>query len=250
MIVVSPFRPFPPESREHRELGPFDWVAALRLLRASVRHTCRCETYALTDVDTDLAVPMIQVETTERRLMLWIVEACLRYLESDAFTEDTILLSPDVLVFQDLRGHFRGDLTVVVRLEEKHAGWPLINVAQWWPRQSRAKLVAFYEAILERARTLPEAVITWGADTEPMAHLLAPLAEGFVERQVAGQTLRVQMLPARTCLRTMSSKAIEALQSDQAVKWPSVPIIDCRSFRKRHMAQYFAATLGQRGVAA
>ena len=44
MRVVSPFRPFPAESDPHRALGPFDWVEALRMLRASVLQACDCET--------------------------------------------------------------------------------------------------------------------------------------------------------------------------------------------------------------
>lgn len=249
MKVVSPFRPFPPESREHLELGPFDWIEALRLMRASVRRACHCEAYALTDVDTDLPVPMIQVETTERRLMLWIVDVCLRYLESDAFDQDTLLLSPDVLCFSDVSGYFRGDFSVVVRLEEKHADWPLFSVAQWWPVRSRAALIALYRAVLERAKTLPESVIVWGADTEPLVHLLSPLTEGMVRRRVNGHTLAVHMLPGRSMLRPLSSGAIASLEAGTPVKWPSVPLVECRSFRKRYMARYFAETIGKRVAA-
>lgn len=250
MKIVSPFRPFAPESREHHELGPFDWIEALRLMRASVQYSCGCEAYALTDADTDLPVPMLQVETSERRLMLWIVEVCLRYLESPHFDQDTILLSPDVLAFSQLRGYFGGDLSVVVRLENKHAGWPLMNVAQWWPVRSRAKLVSLYEAVLERARTLPEDVIVWGADTEPLVHLLSPLTPGVVRRPVGGHTLAVRMLEAKEVLRAMSSSAIQQLETVGRGKWPTVPLIDCRGPRKHYMARYFAATIGARPVPA
>ena len=58
--VVSPFRQFVPESEPHRELGPFDWVDALRMLGASVSRSNGVETLALTDVDTDLPVPSLQ----------------------------------------------------------------------------------------------------------------------------------------------------------------------------------------------
>ena len=57
MRVVSPYRPFVPESGSHQALGPFDWVGALGMLRTSVRVACGCETYALTDVDTTLPGP-------------------------------------------------------------------------------------------------------------------------------------------------------------------------------------------------
>jgi hypothetical protein len=60
MKIVSPFRPFPPESSAHRKLGPFDWVGALQMLGTSARASCDCATFALTDVDTDLPVPAYQ----------------------------------------------------------------------------------------------------------------------------------------------------------------------------------------------
>jgi hypothetical protein len=80
--VVTPFRPFEPESREHLELGPFDWIGAIGMLRASVERSCHCETVAVTDVDTTLPGPTFQYATTHRRLMLWILDVSLRYLES------------------------------------------------------------------------------------------------------------------------------------------------------------------------
>jgi hypothetical protein len=70
--VVSPYRPFVPESQAHQLLGEFDWVAALRMLRVSVTKAMGCDTVAITDVDTDLPGPTFHYETKERRLMLWI----------------------------------------------------------------------------------------------------------------------------------------------------------------------------------
>lgn len=246
MKVVSPFRPFQAESTVHQELGAFDWVEALRLMRASVQHSCDCEAYALTDVDTDLPVPMIQVETTERRLMLWIVEVTLRYLESPFFDQDTVLISPDVLVFKQLSACFTGgDLSIIVRLEPKFQAWPFMSVAQWLPVRSRAVLVALYQEVLAIARSLPEDVVVWGADSEPLRQLLEPAESGLVDRTVAGRPFRVHMLPSTHYLRALSSKAMQRIDAGAPAKWPSAALIDCRAHRKRYMARYFAATIGQ-----
>lgn len=216
MKVVSPYRPFAPESPAHLRLGPFDWIGALEMLRVSVRRTCACETFAITDVDTALSVPNYQYVTTERRLMLWILDVSLRYLQSDDFDQDTVLVSPDTLIRGDLGRWFTGsDLGVLTRQTPKFVHKPILNGVQWWAHHGKARLIAFYTDALDLAKTLPEALLRWGADTEPFVRLLEPIQFGAVYRK----DLRVQFI-------------------DSSRLRPQV-IVDFKGQRKREMAAYF-----------
>lgn len=243
MKIVSPYRPFPRESIEHQHVGPFDWIAALRLLRASVRRSCRCETYALTDVDTVLPVPAHTYATTERRLMLWILEVSLRYLESPDFDEDTVMISPDMLVYGDLRpGFVDSDLGILVRDPRRFPLRPILNSVQWWSVAAQDGLIAFYRQVLALAATLPEDVIRWGADSDPFRRLLAPLTIGPHDHG----GLRVTLIAAGTWVESFSSANMRRLEQQVPVKWPVAPVVDFRYQRKHYLARYAAATMGAR----
>lgn len=237
MRVVTPYRPFAPESREHLQLGPFDWLGAIAMLRASVTRFCQCETVAITDRDTTLPGPTYRYATRERRLMLWILEVSRCYLASPDFTEDTVMCSPDSLVFGDLRPWFIGDFGIVVRPD--HAR-PILNSLQWWPVAARAALVALYDRALAIARTLPDDLQAWGADSEPFRQLLDPIAVGCHPR--AG--LAAHMVPRTEVLTSLRSREILALEAGLDVARPEVPVIEFRYMRKQHMRAYFDATIG------
>jgi len=242
MKVVSAYKPFIAESAAHRALGPFDWVAALQMLRASVTHSCGCQTFALTDLGTALPVPTHHYATRERRLMLWILEVCLCYLRSDDFDDDTVMISPDLLVFADLGRWFRADLGVVVRPLDKYVKRPLLNQVQFWRHAAQVPLAAFYREALAIARTLPAELIEWGADTTPLVRLLSPLVVGPMSR--AG--LSVYGIDRRDVLAPLSTGDIARLDAGRAPARPPCPIVDFKYLRKKRMAQYFAATFGVR----
>lgn len=241
MQIVSPYRPQAPESREHRELGPFDWIAALRMLAESVEHACGCRTYALTDRSAKLGVPSFAYRTTRRPLMLWILEVSLRFIESDAFNQDTVMLSPDLLVYDDLAPYFRADLGVVVRTE-KHQARPILNGAQWWAVSAKSALAAFYRRALDLADVLPRDLHIWGADTVPLVDLLAPVTVGPSRR--AG--LEVEGIAQREILQTLSRRDCDAIDAGASVRAPKRPIVDFRLLRKRYMRAYFDQTIGAR----
>lgn len=243
--VVSPYRPFAPESDEHRELGPFDWVAALQMMGESVRRSCRCPMFAITDVDTELPVLNFQFETTERRLMLWILDVSLRYLESPAFDRDTILISPDILVLRDLRPWLTADLGVIVRPEAKHTDRPILNQVQWWRYSAKDRLVAFYREVLDLARTLPEASIRWGADTVPFERLLAPLEIG--QRRYGH--LDVALIHASHVIEPLSALNIKRLAWGRPLV-VTRPVLDFRYTRKRYMARAYESIFAQAEVPA
>jgi hypothetical protein len=243
--VVAPYRPFAPESQAHKLLGDFDWFDALRMQQASVKRACNCEAVAISDVATPLPVPAKYYETRETRLMLWILEVSLRYLESNDFDRDTAMVSPDILVYADLRPFFRADLGVLVRFNDKHSNRALLNGVQFWRRDARSLLVNFYERALEMARALPESVITWGADTAPIVELLSPLEPGVSDR--CG--LWVECLEAHQVMATLTRKGIDRLEQGRAIQWPDTPLVDFRYLRKLHMRAFFDATIG-RGVSA
>jgi hypothetical protein len=239
MRVVTPFRPFPAESVEHQELGPFDWIGTMRIMMASVTQSCRCDVVAITDIDTDLPVRALHYETTHRRLMLWILEVSLRYLESPSFVVDTVMVSPDMLVYQDLRPWFRGaDLGILVRSDQRfvEAGRPILNSVQWWSVAGKPRLIEFYRQTLALAQTLPEDVITWGADSEPIRQLLEPLDIGIAER--AGLT--VEMIEAGKVLEAFSETHRNSKPGKP--KRPRRAVMDFRYLRKRDLADYAAKT--------
>lgn len=239
MRVVTPYRPFPPESQEHLDLGPFDWIGAIEMLRQSVRISNECETVAITDVDTTLPGKSFQFETTERRLMLWILEVAYCYLASPRFDRDTIMLSPDSLVYRNLRPWFAGDFGIVVR--SNYPERPILNAVQWWPVQSRDALLRLYESAIHIAHKLPENLIVWGADSEPFRRLLKPIRPGFGPRPKLD--LRVNLVDSRDVLEPLSSDAIEILERRRPVH-PKAPIVDFRFTRKHYMRAYFDATIG------
>jgi hypothetical protein len=223
MKVVSPFRPFVPESSAHLALGPFDWVGALQMLRSSVRHHCACETFAITDVDTALPGPTYRYETQERRLMLWLLEVALCYLRSDDFDDDTMLISPDTLVTADLSRWFRADLGVMVRTAAKYADKPLLNGVQCWRVAAKNRLVAFYAQALEGARQSVPDLIRWGADTSALVDLLTPLQAGHF---------------ARAGLSVFGFEAWQVFRP--AAPGVITPIVDFKGRRKHAMAMTYA----------
>jgi hypothetical protein len=238
MKVVSPYRLFAPESQPHQALGEFDWISALRMLGSSVEESCQCQTFAITDVDTDLAVPSFQFETTERRLMLWILDVSLQYLKSPYFDDDTVMISPDTLVLGDLQPYFMADLGLVVRLDEKFRARPIINSAQWWRHVGKKRLIAFYEQALAIARTLPEDMTTWGADSESLRQLVDPIGPGVYRRS----GLKVALIPMRWVMECLTEDMITQLTNGQRPYRPPVPILDFKYTRKLHMQAYFDAT--------
>jgi hypothetical protein len=238
VIVVAPYRPFHTGRAEHEG---FDWLAAARLLARSVDRTCQCPTYVLTDVDTDLPVPTIQVVTRERQLQLWILDVALRYLESSQFTDDTVMVSPDSLVLANLAGYFEGDFGVIIR--PGHPKHPMLNSVQWWPRASRDRLIAIYQQALAVGRTLPARIIKWGADTLPFEQLLAPLVPGLHRRQ----GLHVRMWPAPPILRSVSTFDLVRLTQGHPLKWRNAAIADFRYKRKPLMKPFFRHVV-ERGV--
>lgn len=238
MKVVSSYKPFPATSPAHRKLGPFDWPGALAMLRHSVWRSCRCQTYALTDRGTSIAGPAYRLPTTETRLMPWLLETWLLYLESEHFDEDTAMISPDALVFANLQGWFQGDLGVVVR-GPKFENKPLLNGVQLWSYKAKDRLVAFYREVWRLAEGMPEPLATWGGDTEPLLALLAPLRVGFSDR--CG--LRVMGIQQGNFFRCPSEVDAKRIASG---KQPApTPIVDFKYLKKRIMADYYASMLGE-----
>ena len=242
MKVVSPYRPFEPESLSHQRLGPFDWEGALRMLGASVDRACHAKTFALTDHDTVLPVPAHQYRTEHRRLMLWILEVSLRYLESSDFDQDTVMISPDILVYGDLRPFFRADLGIIVRVAEKYQHKPLLNGVQFWRHGAAEGLADLYRKALALAGGLAEGYIRWGADTLPLVKLLHPIGLGGFK--CGG--LSVYGIRRINIMDELSDSDIIRLDRGWNVPWPVCPIVDFKYLKKRHMAAYFDATIGVR----
>lgn len=241
MRVVTPFRPFAAESQAHQLLGPFDWIGAMRMLRTSVALACGCETVAITDVDTDLPVPSFQFHTVERRLMLWILDVSRAYLKSDLFNCDTVMVSPDMLVYRPLAPYFKADLGILVRTGKFAAERPVLNSVQWWSHAAKDRLVAWYDQALAYAKGLPEDSIVWGADTEPFERLLAP-----IERETIAQRgdLSVAFLPCESIVEALRTSAATRVEDARSVV-TACAVVDFRYGRKRMMADYFDATIGQ-----
>lgn len=240
MKAVAAFRPFAPEpGSPNADLGPFDWIQALKMSAASVERSCGAPHFALTDLDTRLPVQAYQFETTHRRLMLWILEVSLRYLESAAFDDDTVFMGADVLALQDLRFGFAADLGYIARAAKFPD--PVLNSAQWWSVAAKPRLIAFYRAALAIAEELPDETIRWGADTVPVAQLLAPAVVGPSER--AG--LSAYGWPEEDTIVPLMSVDIWRLDLKIPTVLHDAPLLDFRSLRKQHMARYYKRTFGR-----
>lgn len=245
--IVAPFRPFPAESELHKGLADFDWTEALRMLVHTAKVYGKTEdVQAITDVDTDLPVPALKYETKHRRLMLWTLEACLRYIESPDFDRNTVMLDVDQLVFGDFTRYFAkgADIGLLVRTDEKHTasdqGQPLLNGVQFWRAKSKKRLAEFYRRALEIAEQLPEDRIVWGADTDAVRQLIEPIEAGIVARS----GLMVNMIEASDVIETFAERHAGAI-AQGAVPWTGFgrPILDFRWNRKPNMpAAYNALT--------
>lgn len=240
--IVTPYRAFPPESEQHLALPDFDWIDALRMVTHTAHLTNRCEMKVLTDTTTALPVSALRYPTTSTRLTLWILEIRLRYLESDDFDRDTVIVDADELIYGDVSRWFsKADLTVLIRTDPKHDtpdGWPLLNGVQWWRVRAKKRLVAFYRRALEFASALPEDRLVWGAETDAVRTLLEPLTRGSQKR--AG--LRVDMIEADDVLETFSTGHIHAIEAG-TFPWPKRPILDFRWTRKQFMRAAYDATV-------
>lgn len=246
MQVVSPYRAIPAGMHPHDDLlAGFDWIEAARMLAVSVRASCDCDTWVITDRETVVPVPSWALPTTETQLMLWILEVSLRFLESDRFDRDTVFVSPDTLVIGPLAPYFAGDLSIIVRPGLKYAHRPIINSVQWWPLRARRRLVRFYERALRIARGLSAGLVAWGADSEPLRQLLEPILPG---RGLRGG-LDVRMIPMGEVMHSLHQREIDELAAGHVPPRPSVPIVDFRYTRKLHMAAYYRACLGSAVVA-
>lgn len=235
MKFVTPYRKFRPESFQHERLGRFDWIGAMSMLAFSARASNECETYALTDRQTKTGIAAHRYETQSTRLMLWILEVTWRYLSSADFDQDTVFISPDMLVMRPMRGWFgKFDLGLMYREHPKFP-CPVLNSVQLFCRKKQGKLADFYAAVFETAQTLPEKSLTWGADTEAIYRAIEPAELGLNRRH----GLRVQMIDSKdlTC-------------------WPAPPwwrnnvtiaspIVDFKGTRKLRMHEFFALTLGE-----
>lgn len=239
--IVTPYRPFAPESAQHRALPTFDWIDALRMVTHTAAWANHCPVHVLTDLQTELPVPCLRYPATSSRLTLWLLEVRLQYLESDDFDRDTVLVDADELIFGDLRTEdAKADLTVLIRSDPKHAtpeGWPLLNGVQWWARHAKKRLVRFYRDAFARAMALPEDRLVWGAETDAVRALLEPLQVGLHRR--AG--LRVRMREAEDVLETFSTAHVEALAAG-TFTWPKRPILDFRWMRKAYQRAAYEAT--------
>lgn len=244
MLAVMPFKPFPPVVKHHRELADFDWMAAIGMLATSLQRVSHCPVRVLTDEATDLRFP-IQVcryATTEQQLMLWNLEVCACFLESPSFSQDTVMLDADQLVYRDLSTWFAygHDLGILVRQPPpSKRGFPIINGVQFWAHRAKVGLAAFYRRALAVARDLPEKVINWGADTEAIRMLLEPIKRAGVVNRCG---LQVDLIESRRISLALSEAQIAAFQRGASPRIKA-PVLDFRRFRKIYMQRAFELTV-------
>lgn len=239
MKIVSPYRPFPPETSTHEK--PFDWVGALQMLETSIARTAPCPFFALTDSDTALPVPAHRYATSESRLMVWLIDVFLAYVASDDFDQDTVMISPDMLICRPLHKVWRQpfDLGLLIRGEKKFfAKRPLLNGVHFWRHAAKDRLVGFFRAALRQVRALSPELLAWGGDTEAVLALVQPIRPyGTVDRQ----GVSVGMLQASTILQSVNQESIERLTAATRMPLPPTPILDFRYRRKAVMRQTFEA---------
>lgn len=232
--IVSPFRPFKPESKEHFLLGKFDWYMALAMLAASAKYCGGAEVVVLTDHKTAISnLPTFRYSPRCNRLMPWILDVTLSYLESDDFDRDTWFISPDMMVMKPLGGTIPNgvDLMLLTHTEPL----PIINHTQFWRHSAKKNLIKFYRQCFKRALELDEEQLCWGADTEPLVHYLSPvpLAGGAVHQH----GLNISFVPRRD----VTFRVNERLLRKDIIDWrtASASIAEFTYGRKRLMRDYF-----------
>lgn len=242
--LVAPFLPLPPENEHHRDLIGFDWLEAIRMLSHSADVACGVPVQVLTDTDAEMPLPCLRYPTTHRRLMLWVLEVCLRYLESRDFDRDTVVLDCDQLIYQDLSPFFspRVDLGMLIRRRQAHQDtWKkVLNGVQFWSVRAKTQLALFYREALARAEQMDEPLLTWGADTQAIRALLEPIAIGLVERH----GVRVEMMDYTRVLQPLSQDQIDALQRGIAPQ-PFRAVMDFRYRRKVWMRATYEMTVSK-----
>lgn len=242
--LVAPFLPLPAECDHHIALAGFDWLDAIRMLSHSAELACGVPVQVLTDSSADMPLPCLRYQTTHRRLMLWVLEACLRYIESDDFDRDTVALDCDQLIYHDLRPFFRPSVDLGILIRATHARkdtWKkVLNGVQFWSVKAKTRLATFYRDALTCAERLGEDILKWGADTEAIRQLLEPVGLGLHHRH----GVRVQMIDYARVLEPLSSEQIEGLQRGVSPK-ASRAVTDFRYRRKRFMRQTYEMTIGR-----
>lgn len=246
--VIIPYAPFP-ESPAFARVRGFDWVEAIAQCRTSVRASCgqAVPVRLVTNMDGPSEGDTLVYQTTATRLQLWLTEIRLAFLQSDAFDRDTVLISPDTLVMNNLAGGFRpgADLGIIVRpaYDVGDQEWrKILNTAQWWRVRARAALIAFYQDVWAIAQTLHANYQKWGGDTESLLRRLTPIEAGLVER--AG--LRVAMIHAPEVFASITGGQIEILEAGGRITWPVAPpmLWDFKYLKKSAMGLAFRAQLG------
>ncbi|HEX8030281.1 MAG TPA: hypothetical protein VF491_17525 [Vicinamibacterales bacterium] len=236
--LVAPFLPLAPQNTHHQALADFDWIDAIRMLSHSAELACGRPVQVITDAAADMPLPCLRYSTVHRRLMLWVLEACVRYLESPEFDRDTVCLDCDQLVGQDLSRFFapRVDLGLLVRPDLQHRDtWKkVINGVQFWAVGAKACLVAFYRAALARAEQLPEHLLLWGADTEAIRQLIEPVSVGLHER--CG--LRVHLIDEARVSRALTQDQIDGMHRGVAPQFTHA-VMDFRYRRKCYMRHVY-----------
>lgn len=249
MQIAAPFRCGEPESNLHKGLDRFDWMAALRMMAHSAQISSHCPVFAITDRESQLSIEAKRYDTTETRLMLWTIDVAGQFVESDDFDRDTVIVDVDQLFYRDLSPWFTkgADLTVLVRPTVKHlnGGMPLLNGCMWLSHRSRSRLAVFYARALALAKSLPEPLLRWGADTEAVCRMLEPIELGLHHRS----GITVHMVDAQTVLEAFSTDQTRWL-SEGRLPWPSRAVLDFRWTRKRYMAAAYHATIMRDAVLA
>jgi hypothetical protein len=242
--LVAPFLPVPPENLHHKSLGDFDWMDSIRMLSHSAEVACGAPVQVLTAATAAMPLPCLRYETTHRRLMLWMLEVYVKYLESPDFDRDTVVLDCDQLIFRDLAPFFSNnvDLKLLVRSGAKHRHtWKkLLNGVQFWSLRGKARLIPFFREALQRAEQMPDNIIAWGADTAAIRDMLEPIAPGMVTRYGA----RVEMMEYSRVLEALSDDQIQAMESGIAPK-PHRAVLDFRYMRKLYMERVYETTIGR-----
>lgn len=240
--LVAPFLPLPAATSHHQALPEFDWMGAIRMLSHSAELSCGVPVQVITDRDADLPVSCLRYPTVHRRLMLWVLEVCVQYLDSDDFDRDTVCLDCDQLIHRDLARYFvaQVDLGILVRprLLARDTWKKVINGVQFWAVRAKARLVAFYRAALARAERMTADLQHWGADTQAIRELLEPMATGLHRRL----GMWVHLIDDATVSRPLSQDEIDGMRRGVAPR-PTRAVTDFRYGRKRWMRQFYEMTV-------
>lgn len=122
--------------------------------------------------DQYIKLPTLKKSGSSLELMEWILQAQKRYIDSDLFTENTILFSPDALFIKDVKNVFNKHFDVAVTKRE-HPQYPINNGVIFIKPKEREKISKLWNDFYTRCTQYDLDTRKWYGDQKSMHQVLS-----------------------------------------------------------------------------